>query len=71
LLGGLALWMRRRRQLLEVTSEGILIRLLTRDPGRDDVRIKLFEIYAARKDKAAFHSTTGKFNILMGGQGEA
>jgi hypothetical protein len=71
LLGGLAYWMRRRRQLLEVTSEGILIKLLTRDPGRDDVRIKLLEIYAARKDKAAFHGTAGKFNKLTASQGEA
>lgn len=71
LLGGLAFWMRRRRQLQEVTSEDILNKLLTRDPGRDDVQIKLLEIYAARKDKAAFHSAAGKFNKLTGDQGEA
>ncbi len=71
LLGGLAFWMRRRRQLQEVTSEDILNKLLARDPGRDDVQIKLLEIYAARKDKAAFHSAARKFNKLTGDQGEA
>lgn len=71
LLGGLAFWMRRRRQSQEVTSEDILNKLLARDPGRDDVQIKLLEIYAARKDKAAFHSAAGKFNKLTGAQGEA
>lgn len=69
LLVALAFWMRHRRHSPAVTPEEILIKLLARNPGRDDLQFRLLEIYFAREDRAAFHRTAVIFNQLTGGQG--
>ncbi len=71
LLCGVAYWMSRRRPAPEVTPEDMLNKLLTRNPDRDDIQLKLIEFYAARKDMPAFHTAAGKFHTLTGGQGES
>lgn len=71
LLGGLVFWMRRRNSSRRTSSEDLLNKLLARDPDRDDVQIKLLEIYAARKDNLRFNIVAAKLHALTGGQGEA
>jgi pilus assembly protein FimV len=51
-------------------AEEILKEAIVKNPGREDVQVKLLEIYAGRKDKAAFANLAGSFNRLTGGQGE-
>ena len=51
-------------------AEEILKEALRRDPRRGDVQLKLLEIYAARKDKAAFGKLAGDYNSLTGGKGD-
>ena len=51
-------------------AEAILKEALSREPKREIIHLKLLEIYAARKDKAAFGRYAGDFQKLTGGHGE-
>jgi pilus assembly protein FimV len=51
-------------------AEEILKEALSRDPRRGDVQLKLLEIYAARKDNAAFGKLAGDYQKLTGGKGD-
>lgn len=51
-------------------AEEILKEALSRDPKREDVQIKLLEIYSARKDKGAFGKLAGDLNKQTGGAGD-
>lgn len=51
-------------------AEEILKEAMARSPRRADVQLKLLEIYAARKDEAAFAKLAGDFHRLTGGTGE-
>ena len=50
-------------------AEEILKEALAKDPKREDVQLKLLEVYAGRKDKSAFGKLAGDFNKLTGGAG--
>jgi len=50
-------------------AEEILKEALARNPNREDVQLKLLEVYAGRKDKSAFGKLAGDFNKLTGGAG--
>lgn len=50
-------------------AEEILKEAVARDPRREDVQLKLLEIYAARKDTSAFGKLAAGFNKLTGGAG--
>jgi len=50
-------------------AEEILKEALAAHPRREEVQLKLLEIYSARKDKAAFGKTAGELNKLTGGAG--
>jgi pilus assembly protein FimV len=50
-------------------AEEILKEALARNPRREDVQLKLLEVYAGRKDKSAFGKLAGDFNKLTGGTG--
>jgi pilus assembly protein FimV len=50
-------------------AEEILKEALQKDPNRQAVRVKLLEIYAARKDLKAFETTAGEIYAATGGQG--
>ena len=54
----------------DAQAEATLKEALAKQPKREDFQVKLLEIYAARKDKAAFGRLAGDFNKLTGGQGE-
>jgi pilus assembly protein FimV len=54
----------------DAQAEEILKDALARNPNREDVQAKLLEIYASRKDKAAFNGIAGGLNKLTAGQGE-
>lgn len=51
-------------------AEEILKEALSRNPRRADVQLKLLEIYAARKDSAAFGKLAGDYHKLTGGKGD-
>ena len=51
-------------------AEEILKEAMAANPRRGDVQFKLLEIYAARKDRAAFGKLAGDFNRLTGGTGD-
>jgi len=51
-------------------AEEILKEALAANPRREDVQLKLLEIYSARKDKIAFGRLAGDLNKLTGGAGE-
>lgn len=51
-------------------AEEILKEALARNPQRQDVKLKLLEIHAARKDKAAFASLAGDLHKQTGGTGD-
>jgi pilus assembly protein FimV len=53
----------------DAQAEEILKEALQKDPGRQAVRVKLLEIYAARKDLKAFETTAGEIYAATGGQG--
>lgn len=55
----------------DTQAEEILKEALARNPNREDVQIKLLEIYAARKDKAGFNGIAGGFCKLTGGRGDS
>ena len=50
-------------------AEEILKEALARNPKREDVQLKLLEVYAGRKDKSAFGKIAGDLNKLTGGAG--
>lgn len=52
-------------------AEEILKDALTRNPTRQDVQLKLLEIYAARKERAAFNDVASRLHRQTGGQGDA
>jgi len=51
-------------------AEDILREAMGKDPRRQDVQLKLLEVYAARRDKGAFNKLAKDFNALTGGTGE-
>jgi pilus assembly protein FimV len=51
-------------------AEEILKEALAKSPEREDVKLKLLEIYAARKDKSAFAKIAGDLNKQTGGAGD-
>ena len=51
-------------------AEEILKDALAKNPKREDVQLKLLEIYAARKDKSAFGKVAEGFNKQTGGSGD-
>jgi pilus assembly protein FimV len=53
----------------DAQAEEILKEALQKDPNRQAVRVKLLEIYAARKDVKAFETTAGEIYAATGGQG--
>lgn len=54
----------------DAQAEEILKEAMAKEPSREDVQVKLLEIYSARKDKNAFGSLAQGLNRLTGGQGE-
>jgi pilus assembly protein FimV len=52
-------------------AEEILKEALAKNPQREEVQLKLLEIYAARKDKAAFGKIAADFNNQTGGAGDS
>ncbi len=54
----------------DAQAEEILKEAMAKEPTRQDVQLKLLEIYAARKDKGAFGKLAQGFNQLTGGKGE-
>jgi len=51
-------------------AEEILKEAMSRDPAREDVQVKLAEVYAARKDSAAFAGVADSMYGLTGGAGD-
>lgn len=51
-------------------AEEILKEAMSRDPAREDVQVKLAEVYATRKDAAAFATVAESMNGLTGGAGD-
>lgn len=51
-------------------AEEILKEAMGRDPAREDVQVKLAEVYAARKDAAAFGTVAASMHALTGGAGD-
>ncbi|HXF66441.1 MAG TPA: FimV/HubP family polar landmark protein, partial [Burkholderiales bacterium] len=54
----------------DAQAEEILKEALAKNPAREDVQLKLLEIYSARKDKQAFEKLAAGFHKLTGGSGE-
>lgn len=50
-------------------AEDILKEAMSRDPAREDVQVKLAEVYAARKDAAGFGAVADSMYGLTGGAG--
>ena len=53
----------------DAQAEEILKEALQKDQSRHAVRVKLMEIYAARKDLRAFETTAGELYAATGGEG--
>ena len=53
----------------DAQAEEILKEALQKDPNRHTVRVKLLEIYGARKDLSAFETTAGELFAATGGTG--
>lgn len=53
----------------DAQAEEILKEALQKDQNRHAVRVKLMEIYAARKDLRAFETTAGELYAATGGEG--
>ncbi len=51
-------------------AEDILKEAMAKEPQRQDVQLKLLEVYATRGDKGAFNKLAKDFNALTGGSGE-
>lgn len=54
----------------DAQAEEILKEALAKNPAREDVQLKLLEIYSARRDKQAFEKLAAEFHKLTGGTGE-
>ncbi len=54
----------------DAQAEEILKDALVKHPQREDISLKLLEVYAGRGDKAAFNSLAGDFHKQTGGVGE-
>jgi pilus assembly protein FimV len=54
----------------DAQAEEILTEAMAKEPSREDIQVKLLEIYSARKDKSAFGSLAQGFNRLTGGRGD-
>lgn len=52
----------------DAQAEEILKEALIKDPGRHEIRLKLLEIYAGRKNLNAFESVAGEMYAALGGQ---
>jgi pilus assembly protein FimV len=52
----------------DAQAEEILKEALTKAPDRHEIRLKLLEIYAARKNVTAFESVAGELYSALGGQ---
>ena len=66
LLGGLAYWIVRRRRQPGVTSEDMVQKLLSKDPSREDLQIKLMKIFAERGDVVAYQRVAAEFKQTAG-----
>ena len=55
----------------DAQAEEILKEALAKNPQRQDAKVKLLEIYAARKDKNAFNRLAGDLHQQTGGAGDA
>ena len=51
-------------------AEEILKEAMSRDPAREDVQVKLAQVYSARQDAAAFAPVAESLHALTGGAGE-
>ena len=54
----------------DAQAEALLKEALQKAPGREDIQLKLLEIYAMRKDKGAFEPIARTLNATTGGAGE-
>ncbi|SFM97596.1 pilus assembly protein FimV [Formivibrio citricus] len=54
----------------DAQAEEILKDALIKDPQRQEVRMKLLDIYAARKDKVSFQEVAAEVFAATGGQGQ-
>ncbi len=52
----------------DAQAEEILREALAKDPGRHEIRLKLLEIYAGRKNLNAFEAVAGEMYAAIGGQ---
>ena len=52
----------------DAQAEEILKEALTKDPSRHEIRLKLLEIYAGRKNLNAFEAVAGEMYAVLGGQ---
>jgi pilus assembly protein FimV len=54
----------------DAQAEEILKEALTKNPGRQELKVKLLEIYAARKSKAEFNTLAGDVHTATGARGD-
>lgn len=54
----------------DAQAESVLVEALGKNPQREELHVKLLEIYAARGDKSAFGKYAADLNRLTGGKGE-
>ena len=54
----------------DTQAEDILREAMGKHPERQDVQLKLLEVYAARGDKGSFNKLAKEFSVLTGGVGE-
>lgn len=55
----------------DVQAEEVLKDALAKNPGHEEVKLKLLQIYAGRKDKALFETVAKDLFAQTGGKGEA
>lgn len=55
----------------DAQAEEILREALAREPGREEIKLKLLEIYAARKSKNDFNPLAAELHSATGGRGDA
>lgn len=54
----------------DAQAEDILKEAMGKAPAREDIQLKLLEVYAARGDKNAFNALATDFHALTGGSGD-
>ena len=54
----------------DAQAEEILKEALSKAPGRQEMKLKLLEIYAARKSKGEFNTLASELHAATGGQGD-